>query len=416
MKKNLIIFAVIVIIGIGIYFLINNQRNNTDLSQNQNKENPANQNQDNNHADGTQTEEQENPDATTYTLTVTKSLAAGGTITSSPAGIDCGNTCSYSFNTNSSVTLTAAATTGYVFSNWSGCTSANGNICTVTMNNSKTVTATFKTVTDTSAPKTTDNFTYGNFIINPPSIAPGQSSSVSVEVTNTSSTERNLTVWLTGSWTLSKSILLGAGIKTTIFFTVTPNSSTSLGVHPIQIRQASQNGTIVSQGTLTLVSVPTTFYTLTVNKSPAGGGTITSSSAGIDCGNTCSTASANLASGTSIILTAIPITGCTFTGWTGACTGNGTCTLSMNSNKIVGAGFNCPRTYTLTIYTAGSGTVTKTPDQTTYIDGQIVTLTANAGTKYNFSNWSFDLSGSANPTTITINNNKSVMATFIYVP
>src|SRR4029079_13939617 len=44
----------------------------------------------------------------TSTLTAAKGGAGAGTVTSSPAGINCGATCAASFNTGSNVTLTAA--------------------------------------------------------------------------------------------------------------------------------------------------------------------------------------------------------------------------------------------------------------------------------------------------------------------
>jgi phospholipase C len=71
-------------------------------------------------------------------------LAGGGTgaVTSSPAGINCGQTCSANFNSGSAVTLTAAPTTGFTFSGWSGACSGTGT-CTVTVSNATTVTATF---------------------------------------------------------------------------------------------------------------------------------------------------------------------------------------------------------------------------------------------------------------------------------
>jgi len=63
-------------------------------------------------------------------------------------------------------------------------------------------------------------------------------------------------------------------------------------------------------------------------------GTIVSDLNGIDCGTTCTS---TFASGTSVTLTARPTTGSAFTGWTGACGGTGTCTLTMNAAKSVGA-------------------------------------------------------------------------------
>lgn len=60
MKKFLIIFAVVVIVGIGLYFLVNNSRNNSNLNQNQGVPTNTVKNQDNNPIEETQTEEQEN--------------------------------------------------------------------------------------------------------------------------------------------------------------------------------------------------------------------------------------------------------------------------------------------------------------------------------------------------------------------
>ena len=71
-----------------------------------------------------------------------------------------------------------------------------------------------------------------------------------------------------------------------------------------------------------------------------------------------------------------------------------------------------PDQYTLTVTSAGSGSVTKSPNQATYTYGTVVTLTATPGIGYDFSGWSGDLNGNTNPATITINGNKTVTATF----
>ncbi len=68
--------------------------------------------------------------------------------------------------------------------------------------------------------------------------------------------------------------------------------------------------------------------------------------------------------------------------------------------------------YTLTINTVGSGSVTKTPDQATYISGTIVDVNAIADTGWTFDSWSGDLTGSTNPNSITMDGNKTVTATF----
>jgi len=70
------------------------------------------------------------------------------------------------------------------------------------------------------------------------------------------------------------------------------------------------------------------------------------------------------------------------------------------------------REFTLTITLDGSGSVTKNPNQATYPYGTIVTLTATPNTGWVFSSWAGDLSGSTNPTTITMTANKTVIAHF----
>lgn len=94
--------------------------------------------------------------------------------------------------------------------------------------------------------------------------------------------------------------------------------------------------------------------TLTVATSGTGSGTVTSSPAGINCGATCS---ASLESNSSATLTATPATGSTFTGWSGACSGTGSCLVTMNTNQTVTATFDStpPLTGTWTGTWAWSG-------------------------------------------------------------
>ncbi|MEI6205585.1 MAG: VCBS repeat-containing protein [Desulfuromonadales bacterium] len=81
--------------------------------------------------------------------------------------------------------------------------------------------------------------------------------------------------------------------------------------------------------------------TLTVSKSGTGSGSVTSSPSGIACGSTCS---GSFTTGTSIILTATADSGSTFAGWSGACSGTGTCTVTMDSVKSAGAIFTLSNT------------------------------------------------------------------------
>src|SRR5207244_3736115 len=77
----------------------------------------------------------------TVTLTVTK--AGSGTVTSSDGGINCGATCSATYNSGTTVALTATPASGSIFSGWSGCDTVSGTTCTVTMSAARAVSATF---------------------------------------------------------------------------------------------------------------------------------------------------------------------------------------------------------------------------------------------------------------------------------
>jgi len=68
--------------------------------------------------------------------------------------------------------------------------------------------------------------------------------------------------------------------------------------------------------------------------------------------------------------------------------------------------------YNLTVNIAGTGTVALNPNGGTYDAGTVVTLTANPDSNYTFTGWSGDLSGSTNPTTITMDSDKTITATF----
>src|SRR5439155_4811255 len=78
-----------------------------------------------------------------FTLTVSKGGTGTGTVTSSDGGISCGATCAAPYDGGTLVTLTASASGGSTFGSWSGCDGVSGLTCTVTMNASRSVTATF---------------------------------------------------------------------------------------------------------------------------------------------------------------------------------------------------------------------------------------------------------------------------------
>lgn len=82
------------------------------------------------------------PPPTSYTLTVSKSGTGSGTISSTDKKIYCGSTCSTTYTSGVTATLTAIPTVGFVFSSWGGACSGT-SLCTLTMNGNKNVTASF---------------------------------------------------------------------------------------------------------------------------------------------------------------------------------------------------------------------------------------------------------------------------------
>ena len=89
------------------------------------------------------------PDPAKYELTVEKTGKGSGTVTSSPAGINCGLTCSAEFEETEVVTLTAKADAGSELEGWTGCeaeeeVSPTEGICEVTMSEAREVGAEFE--------------------------------------------------------------------------------------------------------------------------------------------------------------------------------------------------------------------------------------------------------------------------------
>lgn len=67
-----------------------------------------------------------------------------GKVTSTPARIDCGTSCSARFDKGASVTLRASPASGYEFTGWSGACTGTASTCTLTMQEAKVTFATFK--------------------------------------------------------------------------------------------------------------------------------------------------------------------------------------------------------------------------------------------------------------------------------
>ena len=161
-------------------------------------------------------------------------------------------------------------------------------------------------------------------------------------------------------------------------------------------------------------------FTLTVTAAGNGTGTIASSPAGIDCGADCTE---SLPSGTVVTLTPTAGVSSTFVGWSGACSGNGTCSVTLNANATVTANFALEYSLVVALGGNGSGFVTSSPSgiscgtdcSEAYDPNTMVTLTGLAVAGSNFEGWSG--SGASNctsnaPCVVTLDAAKMVTATF----
>ena len=161
------------------------------------------------------------------------------------------------------------------------------------------------------------------------------------------------------------------------------------------------------------------FFNLTVTKAGTGTGTVTSAPSGISCGSTCV---ASFVSDTTVILSASAGSGSTFSGWSGACSGTGTCTVGMSANRSVTATF-IPTTFTLTVTKSGTGagTVSSTPAgiscggtcAAAFIADSTVALSQTPAAGSTFIGWSGSCSGTG-ACSVLMSQARSVTATYTF--
>jgi uncharacterized repeat protein (TIGR01451 family) len=167
---------------------------------------------------------------------------------------------------------------------------------------------------------------------------------------------------------------------------------------------------------VTLAAAP---VRLTVVKSGVGGGTVTSSPAGISCGSTCAS---NFGYGAAVTLTVAPNASSAFAGWSGACSGlSPSCTVTMTGAQTVAAQFT-NEFYTLTLRKTGRGrgTVHSRPPgiacgpscEWNFLQNATVTLKARARSNSAFVRWGGACSGSKRTCTVTMSAAREVTAKF----
>ena len=354
-------------------------------------------------------------------VTLTIQQSTGGTITATPAG---------PYQYGDVVAVQAAANTGYNFTSWTGDLVGTTNPTMITLDEDKVVGATFTRIEYTL---TTDHegsgfvlldkeppYYYGEVVHLTASPSSGWSfggwsgdiSGNTNPVSITIDGNKSVKATFTEDWYTLEVILdpVGSG-----HVDVNPPGPYRYHAMPLLTAYPNPGWTFVNwtgdrEGTANPIEVTVNYnstvyahfapipYTFTT--SVVGQGTISKSPE-----------KATYTYGEEVTVTPTSAAGWSFDHWNGSCTGSGVCVVTVDGNENVEATFQEGEN-SLDVTVVGSGTVIKTPNQETYINGAIVILNATADLDWKFTGWSGDVTSTENPLTITMDGAKSVTATF----
>lgn len=287
-----------------------------------------------------------------FTLNV--NTVGNGAVTLNPAG--------GSYYEGTTVTITAVADASSTFSQWSGDASGSTNPETIVIDGDKSVTATFEELP-----------TY------------------------------TLDASAVGNGTITLNPAGGTYYQgTTVTITAAGDVGNTFSQWSGDVTGSTNPETIVIDGDKSVTATFEELPTYTLNASVVGNGTVTFNPSG-----------GTYYEGTSVTITAVPDANNSFSLWSGDLSGSTNPeTIVIDGNKSVTAAFEELNTYTIDVSITGNGTVTLDPSGGTYSEGTTVSLTAVPDANNFFSEWSGDITGSANPETIVVDGNKEVSATF----
>jgi hypothetical protein len=320
--------------------------------------------------------------APTFPLTVTPEGAGLGTVTSTPAGIDCGSECEAEFEEGEEVELSQSAETGSEFVEWGGACSGTGS-CEVTMDEAKEVTATFELTPEFELEISTDGTGEGE---------------VSCEA------EGGPVEPCEAEYEEGTEVALVPEAETGSEFSGWSEDCTGTGACELTMDEAK--------------SVTATFdlESETLTAEVEGPGSV-SAPEDIDCPGVCAGA---YSFGETVTLIAVADSGAELLEWSGECdsvTGN-ECEVEMTADKTVKALFALEPTpeFKLTIVKAGTGSGSVTCNATScaseYPEGEEVTLAASAASGSTFSGWSGAGCSGTGSCKVTINADTTVTAIF----
>lgn len=240
--------------------------------------------------------------------TLSVSVQTGGTVTSSPAGVDCRDSCEARFEAGESVTLTATPDESYTFVQWTGDCEGPGS-CAITMSADQSVSAEFALQSEADG-RELSVVVGGNGEVtsSPLGISCPNSCEAQFGFGETVELEAEASAgWSFDGW--------GGACS--------GNSECQVTMNDAKIVSASFSQAQAPSGGNVSVSV-------------TGSGVVTSDPNGINCGVNCQ---AFFSDGELLTLTATPDSGWIFTGWSGVCDGVGVCVVAASGNVQVSASF-----------------------------------------------------------------------------
>ncbi|MEO8385586.1 MAG: dockerin type I domain-containing protein [Betaproteobacteria bacterium] len=173
------------------------------------------------------------------------------------------------------------------------------------------------------------------------------------------------------------------------------------------------------------LSIPMLPASVDVTRTGSGGGVVSSSPVGINCGATCTS---EFDQSTTITLTATPDSLSAFTGWSGDCSGTLANTQLVITPGINNTGSHCTASFTalpqfsltVSLAGAGNGSISSQPAgincgatcSVNFVQGSNISLTATPSPGSGFTGWSGACSSSSTTTAIVVNANTICTATF----
>jgi uncharacterized protein (DUF2141 family) len=335
-----------------------------------------------------------------HELSVKRSGAGVGEVTSTPAGISCGNDCVQGFTEGTAVTLTPTPDDESRFTGWSGACSGE-HACTVLMTEARAVTANFEPL-----PPSTYQLRVANL-------------GTGIGTVKSDPTGIDCGTDCVQGFTAGSLITLTATPADGSSFARWGGACSGTGPCVVEMDQARSV-------TATFQALPPERFNLNVQPTGTGAGLVTSEPAGIYCGPDCRQA---FTAGTTVALQATPDDSSDFTGWGGSCSGTQEiCTVTMSQVRNVTAGFDdLPVTSkVLSVSTAGSGAGKVRSDpagidcggdcRQGFPQGANVTLAATPDDNSSFSGWSGACSGASETCTVTMDEARDVTASFETLP